>query len=1130
MEKKEKSNFITSNKIIVSGIILALFFWFFESAADAFIFHKGDFVSRLFTLSTHEIWLRALVIVLLIGLSVYAQGIFKERKARVKALEDVYLELDQIFDTVADGMRVIDRDFKVMKANREIAQLAGVRVEEITQKKCYEVFAGDRCHTPECPMEQIKGGKERVEYEIERTDVRGNRIPCIVVATPFRDSDGNLIGIVEDFKNIASRKLAEDALRKSEEWLSTTLNSIGDAVISVDLKGNVTFMNPVAESLTGWKKEEAAGRHVDEIFNIIVEETGEPAENPINVALREKKATSFANHTILLSREGEDIYIDDSAAPIIHENGDMIGVVMVFRDITEKKIAEREIRRSKDYAELIFHLNPYASFTVDKERRITAWNKKAAGVTGYSVEEMMGHKCTLFAEDSCKDFCGLFSPEVDKPIVGSECVIRTRDGSLKIISKNADFLRDENGEIIGGIESFEDITEKKRTEQSLVDYQKELTYRNRIADIFLTTSDENLYNEVLKVVLESMDSRFGLFGFIDEKGDFVCPSLTSEIWGICNMPEKDIVFHREKWGGIWGKALIEKKTYCRNEALNVPEGHVSLSRALIVPIIYHDNLIGLIAVADKPSDYDEKDRILLESLVHKIAPVLHARLEGEKQDKERRRVEQALLESEEKYRLLFASMNEGVVLHEILYNADRKPIDYIITDVNPASKSILGIKPSEAIGKKATELYSVEPAPYIEIYSKVAETGEPAAFETYFQPMEKYFNISVFSPGKGRFATIFSDITERRKAEEALRQSEEKFRILFDGSGDAIFIHDLAGRVLEINDTAIKRLGYNREEFLKMTVADIDTKEFAGKVMGRLEVLKRSGSAVFEAAHVTKDGRVFPVEINSRMIEYDGKPAILSGARDITERKEAEHELIMITEELARSNRELENFAYVASHDLQEPLRMVSSFVQLLARRYQGKLDKEADEFISYVVDGAGRMQEMINDLLAYSRIGTRGRPFEPVDLNDVLEAVLRNLKVAIEERHAVIKSDPLPVVTADVSQMRQLFQNLVGNAIKFNKKEPPEVGVSVGDLGDRWQFAVKDNGIGIEPEYRERIFSLFQRLHGREEYPGTGLGLAISKKIVERHGGNIWVESAQGKGSTFYFTIPKNERKADDQ
>ncbi len=240
------------------------------------------------------------------------------------------------------------------------------------------------------------------------------------------------------------------------------------------------------------------------------------------------------------------------------------------------------------------------------------------------------------------------------------------------------------------------------------------------------------------------------------------------------------------------------------------------------------------------------------------------------------------------------------------------------------------------------------------------------------------------------------------------------------------------------------------------------------------------------------------------------------------ERKRAEEALKEKTEELARSNRDLEQFAYVASHDLQEPLRMVASYVQLLARRYKGKLDSDADEFIGFAGDGAVRMWKLINALLAYSRVGTWGKELEPTDCETVLNQSLNNLKLTIEENGALVTHDPLPTVMADNPQLVQLFQNLIGNAIKFRGAEPPRVHVSASRNGNGWTFSVRDNGIGIAPEYAKRIFIIFQRLHSREKFGGTGVGLAICQKIVERHGGRIWVESEVGKGATFSFTLPR--------
>jgi len=226
-------------------------------------------------------------------------------------------------------------------------------------------------------------------------------------------------------------------------------------------------------------------------------------------------------------------------------------------------------------------------------------------------------------------------------------------------------------------------------------------------------------------------------------------------------------------------------------------------------------------------------------------------------------------------------------------------------------------------------------------------------------------------------------------------------------------------------------------------------------------------------------------------------------------------------QELARSNAELQQFAYIASHDLQEPLRMVTSYLQLLERRYKDRLDESANDFIDYAVEGATRMKTLINDLLAYSRIETREKSFERIDCNNVVKQAIANLQLAINENQAVITWDGLPELAADSTQLIQLFQNLIGNAIKFRGANSPTIHISAELQNEKWFFRIKDNGIGIGPQYAERIFVIFQRLHSRTEYPGTGIGLAICKKIIERHDGKIWVESEPGKGAAFCFTLP---------
>jgi PAS domain S-box-containing protein len=349
-------------------------------------------------------------------------------------------------------------------------------------------------------------------------------------------------------------------------------------------------------------------------------------------------------------------------------------------------------------------------------------------------------------------------------------------------------------------------------------------------------------------------------------------------------------------------------------------------------------------------------------------------------------------------------------------------------------------------------------------------------------------------------------------------RDEARFRIVLDSVPGGIVMVDRQGKIVLVNRETERLFGYARDEIVDKSIELLVPDRFRGGHPGFRDSFfahpqTRAMGAGRDLFGVRKDGAEIPVEIGLNPIETDEGLFVLASVVDITERKRSELEL-------RRSNEELERFAYVASHDLQEPLRMVGSYVQLLGKRYRGRLDADADVFIGYALDGALRMQRLIEDLLAYSRVGTRGTAFVSTDVNTVLTRVLANLRLAIEESAASITSDPLPSVQADPGQLEHLLLNLITNALKFRGTEAPRIHVGALREGDHWRFAVRDNGIGIEPQYFERIFVIFQRLHRREEYPGTGVGLAIAKKIVERHGGRIWVESAPGEGTAVYFTL----------
>jgi PAS domain S-box-containing protein len=462
--------------------------------------------------------------------------------------------------------------------------------------------------------------------------------------------------------------------------------------------------------------------------------------------------------------------------------------------------------------------------------------------------------------------------------------------------------------------------------------------------------------------------------------------------------------------------------------------------------------------------------------------------------------------------------------------------------LNLQAEKQFGYRRDELLGQKVTnilpegfaerlladDLRSAEDALAQEIGAGIELTGLRKDKSEF--PIE--IMLSPLHSAEGMLVTAaIRDISVRKNAEKHLAQMEGKYRGLLEAAPDAMVVVNQSGEIVLLNLQAEKQFGYRRNELLGQKVTNIIPVGFAERLIAdglrsAKDALAQQIGTGIELIAQRKDGSVFPIELMLSPLGSAEGVLVTAAIRDITTRKAAAADLLQKVEELNRSNEELGQFAYIASHDLQEPLRMVASYTQLLSKRYKGKLDSDADEFIAFAVDGASRMQRLIQDLLAYSRVGTQGSDLRDISSEDALRQALINLRGAIEESGALVTHDPLPAVLADETQLTQVFQNLIGNAIKYQGPGVPKINIAAAmNGGKKWTFSVKDNGLGIDPQYFERIFGMFQRLHKREEFAGTGIGLAICKKIVEQHGSRISIESQPGQGSTFRFALARSER-----
>ena len=929
---------------------------------------------------------------------------------------------------------------------------------------------------------------------------------------PFLGVDGKPRQYMAIRTDITERRRTEEAHAR----LAAAVESSDDAIFCKTSDGTITAWNSGAEKMFGYPESEAVGKPM--LMLMPPECVNE--ESDILTRIRQGESVKQFE-TLRVRKDGHRIDVSATISPIRDSHGTIVGASTIARDVTERKRAEEALREKEQLLSESQRIAHVGSWTYDHKdpAALIVWSEELYRIYGVSPDTF---------SSTVESFLSLLVPG-DRPAMHQwmmacaaglkpndlEFRVLLPNGVVRFFSGRGELQYDAEHRPVRMSGTSQDITERKHVEAVLARQALELSRHAEELD----RSREALEKQTLKLQAEA---RYR--GLLEAAPDaMVIADAQGHIILVNAETERLFNYTRDELIGKPVEILIPQRF--RQQHPQQRQGYAAHPHSRTI----NDGL-ELRGLRKNGSEFPAE--ISLSPLETPQGVLVTAAIRDITVRKE---AEMHLVQMEGRYRGLLEAAPDAMVV----VNAAGK-----IVLLNVQAEKQFGYGRDELVGQQvkniipegfaerliadgtrtAAEALAQQIGTGIELVAR-RKDGSEYPIEIMLSPLESDEGILI--------TAAIRNISVRKQAEDALRQSEERFRLVVSNVKDyAILTLDPEGLVLSWNEGAEKIKGYTSEEIIGQHFSRFYSSEDVGngKPAFELEQATNNGRAEDEGWRIRKDGsRFFANVVITALRDQMGR---LRGfgkiTRDVTERKNSEELLVKTVSKLKRSNDELQQFAYVSSHDLQEPLRMVASYTQLLAKRYQGRLDSDADEFITFAVDGCNRMQVLIQDLLAYSRSGTIGKAPCEVSGEDALQEALENLQITIKQSGALVSHDSLPVIQTDETQLAQVFQNLIDNAIKYRSAEVPTVHVSAKKNGDHeWIFSVRDNGLGIAPQYFEKIFVLFQRLHGRNEFEGTGIGLAICKKIVERLGGKIWVESQPGKGSTFYFSLPVKIEKS---
>ncbi len=868
-------------------------------------------------------------------------------------------------------------------------------------------------------------------------------------------------------ENIQKIGLAKKKLEDSENKYRTIVETSYEGISIIDTSMIITFANSRMAQMLGHTPEEMIGR---DICNFMDKDSCTCA---IKYIERRKEGINYTRDFKFSKKDGSDFWAIVSTNPLFDNIGQYIGVLAMVTDITERKQIENRLRKSEISLKSAQELGKIGSWEFDLKTQKINWSDEVYVL--YERDKSLGppsieEEEKYYPPEEAKKLHELALSAIETGKENRYDTIAILPSGRKVyFDSSINPIKDEKGNVIQLWGTVQDITERKQIENKLRKSEDNLKRAQRVAHI------GNWEWDILTGKIIWSEETFRLHGIGPNQQE---PSYKELIKYY--HPEDIPNFERVVENTI--KNGTPYKVVCRTThpdgSTHYLEGRGEATR---------DNKGDIVKLFGTSMDITE--HVHTRSLLNETQKI--TKVGGWEYDIEKK---------------LITWTDETYNIYGVSKDYDPSNIDNNIEFFSPEDRPIM---------KNAFDNCVNNGKPYDLELKFITAKGQLLWVRTIGKPILHKEKVV-------RVMGNLMDITEQKLTEQTLRLHEEITKNMSEGVY-LIRLNDL--KIVYTNPKFETMFGYNQREMIGKDVSIVNAPTEKDPEVTAKEIttiIEKTGEWYGEIKNIKKDGTHFWCYAGCSLFDHAeyGK-VIIAIHTDITKRKIAEEKLNKAYKDLERSNKELEQFAYISSHDLQEPLRTIYGYAELLESNYKGRLDTDADEFIEYITTGAKRMQQMINDLLALSRISTRGKEFVPVNIERILRIVTQNLQSLIDKNQAIITYDPVPTITADDSQMIQLFQNLIDNAIKFRREEIPKVHISCMRKNEEWLFSVKDNGIGIDKNQFKKLFIIFQRLHSREEYPGTGIGLAICKKIVERHGGRIWLESDIRVGSTFYFAIP---------